>query len=94
MARRIAAAFGGLLLIVVAFMVYMNVMADDRAVLARAELIAREKLGCKECTRTRVEGTSRIIDKKYAFTFDNTRSVKIVCRRQYIALGDFHCSVE
>lgn len=92
--RRIAAAFGGLVLLIVAFMVYMNVMAPDGEVLAKAEAVARTKVGCKDCTRTRVEGTSRIIDKKYAFTFDKAGSVTIVCRRAYIAIGDFSCTVK
>jgi len=94
MARRIAGAFLGLILLIVAFMVYMNVMAPDAEVLVKAEAAARAKVGCKDCVRTRVEGTSRIIDKKYAFTFDKAGSVTIVCRRAYIAVGDFSCTVK
>ena len=82
------------MLFVVAFMVYMNVLAPDAEVLAKAEVVARDKVGCKDCVRTRVEGKSRVIDKKYAFTFDKAGSVTIVCRRAYIAFGDFGCTVQ
>jgi hypothetical protein len=90
-ARRIAGALAAAVLFVVALMVYMNVLASDAEVLARAEQAARTKIACKDCAYTRVSGTSRVIDKRYTFAFDRTE-VRVVCRRAYIALGDFACS--
>jgi hypothetical protein len=75
-----------------ALLVYMNVLASDAGVLEQAEQVARAKVGCKECSPSRVEGTSRVLDKKYAFTFDPKQVVTVVCRRAYIGFGDFACS--
>jgi len=79
----------------VAWTVYANVVSADQHVVARAEALAREKTGCGSgCTRTRLEGSSRVIDKRYAFTFEKGGVVKVVCRRPYIAFGDFACTIQ
>lgn len=84
-----------MLLALTAWMVYANVVSPDVDVIAKAELLAREKLGCgSACVRTRAEGTSRVIDKQYAFTFDKGGPVKVVCRRPYIAFGAFACALK
>lgn len=93
--KRIAGGFGVVVLALTAWLVYFNVVSPDVAVIAKAELLAREKLGCgSACTRTRAEGTSRVIDKQYKFTFDKGGPVGVVCRRPYIAFGDFACKLK
>lgn len=92
--KRIATGFGAVLLALTAWMVYANVVTPTPEVLDKAELLARAKLGCgKDCTRSRVEGTSRVIDKKFTFTFDKG-VVDVVCRRPYIAFGTFACAIK
>jgi hypothetical protein len=91
---RVLGVLGAVVAFLVAWMVYMNVLSSDAGVLEQAEVVARKKVGCADCIRSRVEGTSRVIDKKYAFTFSTAGSVTVVCRRKYIAFGDFACSVK
>ena len=79
----------------VAWMVYANVVSPDVEVIAKVERLARAKISCgSACVRTRLEGTSRVIDKQYAFTFDKGGPVNVVCRRPYIAFGTFACSLK
>lgn len=79
----------------VAWTVYANVVSPSPEVTDKAELLARAKVGCgKECTRTRLEGSSRVIDKTFKFTFDKGNPVDVVCRRPYIAFGTFACTVK
>jgi hypothetical protein len=93
--KRIAGGFGVVLFALVAWMVYANVVSPDAEVIAKAEQLARDKLGCgSECMRTRAEGTSRVIDKQYSFTFDKGGPIGVVCRRPYIAFGTFACSLK
>ncbi len=93
--KRILGGLGAVVFALVAWMVYANVVSPDGDVIAKAEKLARDKLGCgSECTRTRAEGTSRVIDKQYAFTFDKGGPVGVVCRRPYIAFGDFACTLK
>lgn len=92
MVKRVFGVLGAAIAFLVAWMVYMNVMSNDSDVLAQAELVARKKIGCPDCIRSKVEGTSRVIDKKYAFTFSTAGTLTVVCRRKYIAFGDFACS--
>lgn len=95
MARRIAGIVGALIFALVAWMVYANVLSASDDVLAQAEKVARAATTCGDgCARTRVEGSSWVIDKRFAFTFDKGVSVTIVCRRSYIAFGAFGCAVK
>jgi hypothetical protein len=91
---RVFGVLGAAVLFLVAWMVYVNVMSNDATVLEQAEVVARKKVGCADCIRSKVEGTSRVIDKKYAFTFSTAGSVTVVCRRKYIAFGDFACAAQ
>ncbi len=93
--KRIATGIGAVVFGLVAWAVYANVVSPDQDVVARAEVLAREKSSCGSgCTRTRLEGSSRVIDKRYSFTFEKGDAVKVVCRRPYIAFGAFACSLE
>ena len=94
MVKRVFGVLGAAIAFLAAWMVYTNVMADDAHVLEQAEAVARKKVSCPDCIRSKVAGTSRVIDKKYAFTFATAGSVTVVCRRQYIAFGDFACSAQ
>ena len=94
MIKRVFGVLGAAIAFLVAWMVYMNVLSNDVGVLDQAEAVARKKVGCAECIRSKVQGTSRVIDKKYAFTFSTAGSVTVVCRRQYIAFGDFGCTAQ
>jgi hypothetical protein len=92
---KILTGIGAVILLLVAWMVYANVLSAAPEVLAKAEKLAREKAKCGEgCGRTRVEGSSWVIDKRFDFTFGNGANVKVVCRRSAIAFGDFGCSVK
>lgn len=80
------------LLALVAWTVYTNVIADDSAVRAQAEALARTTLGCgAECTLARLEGSRGIIHEEITFEFKAAGRVVVKCRRAYIAFGAHEC---
>jgi Tfp pilus assembly protein PilV len=90
MAQRIGLIFVIALLALVAFTVYRNVFADDSAVRAMAETLARDT--CSTCKVTRIEGKRGVLEESFDFTMQNGAGVAISCRRPYIAFGDVACT--
>jgi len=81
------------LLVLVAWTAYRNVFADDSAVRARAERLARDTAGCgASCTFARLEGSRGIISETITYTLHPTGTVTVTCRRAYIAFGDYACT--
>jgi hypothetical protein len=54
--KRIAGGFGVVLFALVAWMVYANVVSPDAEVIAKAEQLARDKLGCGRRPAPRAAG--------------------------------------
>lgn len=76
-----------------AWTAYTNVYSDDSALRARAEKLAREKLGCADkCKLVRAEGTRGIFKETIAYTFTRTGVVTVTCKRPYIAFGEHVCT--
>lgn len=71
---------------------YTNVFADDAAVRARAEKLARDQAGCGEkCKPLRTEGRRGVINETITYTFATEGTVTVTCRRPYIAFGEHVC---
>ena len=79
-------------LVLIAWTTYRNVFADDAAVRAQAEKLAREKIGCTDCPLTRTEGSRGILSDTLSYTFSTKGSIVVTCRRAYIAFGDYGCT--
>ena len=92
MARRIGTALLITFLALCAFTAYRNVFADDSAVRAKAEKLARDTASCGECKATRIEGKRGVISETFDFTMQNGAGVAVTCRRPYIAFGDYACT--
>ena len=76
---------------VVGWAVYSNILSDDTALRAQAEVVAREKAGCgKECKLSRMEGSRGLLNEQIQFTFDKS-VVLVECRRAYVAFGAYRC---
>ncbi|HEY5928646.1 MAG TPA: hypothetical protein VIV11_43470 [Kofleriaceae bacterium] len=91
------ARIGGVVVVaflaLVALTAYRNVFADDAAVRAQAEKLARDKAGCgASCTVTRMEGSRGVLTETLTFTFGSSGTVTMKCRRAYIAFGAYTCS--
>lgn len=92
--QRIGGALLILLLVLSAYAAYANVFADDTAVRARAEQVARDKAGCgKDCTITRTEGSRGVLTETLTYTFVHAGVITVSCRRPYIAFGAHVCTV-
>jgi hypothetical protein len=73
--------------------VYANVLSDDVAVRATAELAARAKAGCGEkCSLSRMEGSRGAFKETIEFSFRDAGTVIVTCKRPYIAFGDYACT--
>ncbi len=92
MAQRIGWVFVIALIALMAFIVYRNVLADDSAVRAMAETLARDTAGCGDCKATRIEGKRGVVSESFEFTMQNGAGVAVSCRRPYIAFGDYACT--
>jgi hypothetical protein len=77
---------------VTAFTTYRNVFADDSAVRATAEKLARDTAGCSDCKVTRIEGRRGVFSESFGLTMQNGVGVAVSCRRPYIAFGDYACT--
>ena len=72
---------------------FRNVYADDAAVRAQAEKLAREKAACgATCALTRTEGSRGVITETLDYTFVHAGAVTVTCRRAFIAFGDYECA--
>ena len=92
MAQRIGWALAIAFLVLCAVTAYRNVFADDSAVRAKAETLARDAAGCGDCKATRIEGKRGVISESFEFTMQNGAGVAVSCRRPYIAFGDYACT--
>ena len=69
--------------------------ADDSAVRASAEQLARETAGCGgRCTLVRIAGSRGVFAERIGFNFKDVGMVAVTCHRAYIAFGDYACSAE
>jgi len=72
---------------------YRNVFADDAAVRAKAEALARDRAGCgASCALTRTEGSRGVLTETLEYTFVHAGVITVTCRRPYIAFGDYACA--
>lgn len=91
-AAKVLTSIGAVLLALVAWTAYTNVVADDAAVRAKAESLARETAGCgAECKLASLEGSRGIIHEEITFRFKDAGTVIVKCRRAYIAFGAHEC---
>jgi hypothetical protein len=91
--QRVTLAIVIAFLALVAWTAYRNVFADDRAVRAQAEKLARDTAGCgASCTIARLEGSRGMLGETITFTMHPTGTITVKCRRAYIAFGDYACT--
>ena len=80
------------LLVLAALTAYRNVFADDSAVRAQAEKLARDTAGCGAgCAISRIDGSRGMLSETLTFTL-KTGTIEVTCRRAYIAFGDYACA--
>jgi hypothetical protein len=77
---------------VVAWGVYSNVLSDDTAVRKQAEEHARASAGCgAKCTVKKIEGSRGLLNEQLQFEFADGAKILVECKRQYIAFGAYTC---
>ena len=85
-----------LLLLVSIVTAYMNVFSDDSAVRARANELARKHAGCGDkCKVTAIHGNRGMFDEETEYDIEGAGAghYVVVCRRAYVAVGDYACAV-
>ena len=74
---------------------YANVFSDNKALLVRAEKLARDKAGCAEkCKITGIQGSRGMLTQTISHYIQGQGTFVVSCRRAYIAFGEYNCSVE
>jgi hypothetical protein len=90
--QRVVSVLVVALLVLVALTTYRNVFADDRAVRAQAEKVARDRAGCgSKCAISRIDGSRGILSETLTYTLQ-TGPIIVTCRRAYIAFGSYACA--
>ena len=93
---RVFRIFTILLLLVSIWTAYMNVFADDSAVRAHANDLARKTAGCGDkCRVTGINGNRGMLDERIAYDIEGPGAGQYVvtCRRAYVIAGDYACGV-
>jgi hypothetical protein len=91
-AQRIIWALVIALFALTGFTAYRNVFADDSAVRATAEKLARATAGCGDCKVTRIEGRRGVFSESFGLTLQKGVGVAVSCRGPLIAFGDYACT--
>ncbi len=78
------------------YTIYANVLSDDVAVRAEAELAARAKAGCGEkCVMLKMEGSRGAFSEQLELTFKDVKDViSVACKRPYVAFGAYKCTAK
>jgi hypothetical protein len=77
---------------VVGWSVYSNVLADDTAVRQMAETHARASAGCgAKCVVRKMEGSRGLLNEQIQFEFADGTKVLVECKRKYIGFGAYSC---
>jgi hypothetical protein len=77
---------------VVAWGVYSNVLSDDTAVRKLAEEHARASAGCgAKCTVRKIEGSRGLLNEQLQFEFADGAKILVECKRPYVAFGAYTC---
>jgi hypothetical protein len=85
-----------LLLMVSIATAYMNVFSDDADVRARANELARKQAGCGDkCKVTNIQGNRGMFEERLEYDVEGAGAghYVVVCRRAYVAFGDYACTV-
>jgi len=75
---------------------YMNVFSDDSEVRARANELARKQAGCGDkCRVSNIHGNRGMFDEQTEYDVEGPGAGHyiVVCRRAYVAVGDYACTV-
>lgn len=75
---------------------YMNVFSDDSEIRARANELARKQAGCGDkCKVINITGSRGMFDEQTEYDIDGPGAghYVVVCRRAYVAIGDYACRV-
>ncbi|HUS26959.1 MAG TPA: hypothetical protein VMZ53_00565 [Kofleriaceae bacterium] len=77
---------------VVGWGVYSNVLSDDTAVRQLAEARARAVAGCgAKCVVKKLEGSRGLLNEQLQFEFTEGSKILVECKRAYIAFGAYTC---
>jgi hypothetical protein len=91
-ARRALRVITIALFFLTAWTAFANVFSDDAEVRAEAEAKAREAAGCgAECKFSNVHGERGMLSVEIAYDLHPSGRVVVVCRRPYVAFGDYAC---
>lgn len=94
MKKRISSGLTTVLLIITAVMAYENVISDDKEVRDLAKKTATEAAGCGGgCRMSGFRGDRGMIHETIEYDFDPQGHYVISCRRAYVAIGDYSCTV-
>lgn len=94
MRKRITSSLTLVLCIITAVMAYMNVLSDDQEVRELAKKTATDAAGCGgACRMSNMRGDRGMIHETIEYDFDPQGHYVIRCRRAFIALGDYACTV-
>lgn len=92
---RVAGALAWVLASLIAIGVYTNVIVDDSDLRHRAESIARETARCGDaCRITSTQVRRTVLEYRADFELDGSGSVRVVCRRGAIVVGEPSCAAQ
>lgn len=90
--RRAVSALGWMLCGLVGLGVYTNLLADDSALRARTEALARQHAGCGDaCTVLGMESRRTVFEFRADYELERVGTIQVVCRRAAIVAGAHVC---
>lgn len=91
--RRILRTGLFLVFVLSAWATYANVLSDDTEVRALADSVAHKTAGCGDgCKVTSTRGERGVLSTSVEYDFVGHGHVAVVCRRPWVAFGDWACT--
>lgn len=92
--RRIFQWFTVVLLVVSVWTAYANVVSDDAEVRAKAKAAVDVAAGCGDACRIEgLRGDRGMLEERIEYDLVKHGHFVVVCRREFIAVGDYTCQV-
>jgi hypothetical protein len=92
--RRVFQWFLLFLSVITAWAVFANILSDDAAVRTQARAAVNEAAGCgADCKLEGLRGDRGMFEERIEYDVAKHGHYVVVCRRAFIAFGDYHCEV-